>query len=89
MNSRFIAVGVILALMSTPAAAAKPKRTVTECQPAIDLVDANLTTAAPVTSEQFAVAQALRVRGGELCAAGDVVGGLALLEKAKAILGIQ
>ena len=82
MNSKIIAVGATLALMSTAAAA-------NECQPVIDLLDANLTSASPVTSEQFAEAQDLRDRGAELCAAGDVVGGLALLEQAKAILGIQ
>ena len=82
MNLRIIAVGVTVALMSMAAAA-------NECQPAIDLVDANLTTAAPVTSEQFAEARDLRDRGVELCAAGDVSGGLALLEQAKAILGIE
>ena len=82
MNSRFIAVGAILAMMSTAAAA-------NECQATIDLVDANLNSAAPVTSEQFAEAQDLRDRGVELCAAGNVAGGLALLEQAKAILGIE
>ena len=82
MNSRFIAVGAILAMMSTAAAA-------NECQPVIDLLDANLTTAAPVTFEELSEAQDLRNRGAELCAGGDVVGGLALLEQAKAILGIE
>ena len=82
MNSRIIAVCAALAMMSTAAAA-------NECQPVIELVDANLTSAAPVTPEQFAAAQDLRDAGVELCAVGDVVAGLALLEEAKVILGIQ
>ena len=82
MNLRIIAVGVTVAMMSMAAAA-------NECQPTIDLVDANLTSTAPVTSEQFAEAQDLRDRGEELCATGDVAGGLDLLEQAKDILGIE
>ena len=81
MKSRFIAIAAILAIMSTAAVA-------NECQPVIDLVDANLNSAAPVTSEQFAEAQDLRDRGVEACAVGDIAGGLALLNQAKAILGI-
>ena len=82
MNSRIIAIGVALAMMSTAAMA-------NECQPTIDLLDANLNSAAPVTSEQFAEAQDLRDGGVEACAAGDIDGGLALLNQAKAILGLE
>ena len=82
MSSRFIVVGAALALMSGAA-------TANECQPVIDLIDANLTSAAPVTVEQFAEAKELRDRGAESCAAGDIADGLALLEQAKDILGLE
>ena len=82
MSSRFIVIGAALALISGAAIA-------NECQPVIDLIDANLTTAAPVTSKQFAEAKDLRDRGVELCAAGDVADSHALLEQAKDILGLE
>jgi len=82
MNFRIIAIGVVVATMSMAAAA-------NECQAVIELVDANLTSTAPVTSEQFAQAAELRNRAVEFCTAGDVAGGLALLEQAKTILGIE
>ena len=82
MNLRSIAIGIALVSMSAAGAA-------NECQPDIDLIDANLTSTAPVTAEQFKEAKDLRDRGAELCVAGEVADGRALLEQAKAILGIQ
>ncbi len=82
MSSRFIVIGAALALISGAAIA-------NECQPVIDLIGANLTSAAPVTVEQFVEAKELRDRGAEFCAAGDVADGLALLEQAKDILGLE
>ena len=82
MTSRIIAVAAVLAIMSTAAVA-------NECQPDIELVDANLTSAAAVTVDEFVAAKDLRDLAVELCAGGDVAGGVALLAEAKAILGIQ
>ena len=82
MALRFIVVGMALALISTAAAA-------NECQAVIDLIDANLTSAAPVTEEQFSRAKDLRDRGAQLCASGEVADGLALLEQAKNLLGLE
>lgn len=82
MNSKAIALAVLLALNSAAAVA-------NECAADIANVDANLTSAAPITVNEFRKALDLRDRAVLLCAAGDINGGLALLAEAKVILKIQ
>jgi len=80
MKATTIAIGLLVGLMSTAAAA-------NECAPDIAKVDKNLTTATP--ADQFKKARDLRDRAAVLCASGDVSGGLALLAEAKSVLKIQ
>jgi len=82
MNSRTIVLAALLALNCAAVLA-------NECAPEIAKVDANLNSAAPVTTAELAKAQDLRDRAVVLCATGDVNGGLALLAEAKTILKIQ
>jgi hypothetical protein len=83
MKSITIAISVLLAVMSMPAAA-------NECALDTAKVDATLRdSATPATRDELSRAKSLRDSAVALCAAGDVNGGLALLAEAKTILKIR
>ena len=76
-------VGALSMGLALPAIAAA------DCQADLDAIDANATSAAPITPEQMDEVMRLRNQGQAECDAGLVAEGLASLAQAKAILGIQ
>ena len=60
-----------------------------DCDAEIAKVNKEITTTNPLPMETLLEAQALRDQADALCKAGKVAEGMALLDQAKALLGIQ